>query len=70
MISVELDKPIKRPPGRPRGRKTYDPIVGMRFPPSLVREAKDAAARKETSLSDLVRVAVVEYLDRLEERAA
>lgn len=64
MIANETIEQTKRSRGRPKGRKIYDPMIGVRFPPPLIHAVKDIAVREETSLADVVRKAVVQYLDK------
>lgn len=70
MIANETIEQTKRARGRPRGRKVYDPMVGVRLPPPLIHAVKDVAAREETSLAAVVRRAVVQYLDKQGEAEA
>lgn len=70
MIASETGEQTKRPRGRPKGRKVYDPMIGVRFPRPLIHAVKDVAIREETTLAAVVREAVLQYLDRQGEAEA
>ncbi|USG61473.1 ribbon-helix-helix domain-containing protein [Sneathiella marina] len=48
----------------------FDRHLHLRFSPSLVERVQEAAATKEQTMSELIRAAVREYLNTLEQVTA
>lgn len=58
----DTDLLAKRGPGRPRIGQAPAEIVPVRMPPELKAEIEHLAREQETSLSEIVRAALRDYL--------
>jgi hypothetical protein len=53
----------RRKPGRPFRVDGIDPVVGARFPKPLMKEVRELAAKNEMSVTEVLRQALIQYVD-------